>query len=415
MKINRKKRIITDLQRLREPPDPRLPTYDIRQEKCNDLNVVYTEIRGPADSLYSGGFFVIRFEFTSDYPVSSPSVALQTKIWHPNVDHNSGSVCLNSLNQQWQPTVHLRHILDHHIPWLLENGNPDDPLNSDAGAAMKSGDANYPQKVRQWVRRYAAESQLHSHGAVWYRQSLRTKKKKKKKRFSLRALSKEPVVCHGVTTPMASKKGLSSLKCTESDAAGHADTAQGGDFQDWWSQCKLLPATPSQSGLRLPIEIEPAPFDDDDDDDDDGGAGGGDDDGEQIPNEPVRRRTVPLGPQRNKRRRKMKKLQLEPAAHFLDGAGAATAGDGDLSSMDEDPVSDLLSYRSLTAGDAGHCAQCLTPFCPLPAAGSLCPEFSPLAPVQRDSAAEAGQRNADRILHSAPLHGHGRGAPSRCE
>ena len=45
-------------------------------------------MRGPKDSNYEGGYFVLRFEFTNDYPVSSPSVAFVTKVWHPNVDHS---------------------------------------------------------------------------------------------------------------------------------------------------------------------------------------------------------------------------------------------------------------------------------------------------------------------------------------
>merc|ERR1719410_1786320 len=159
IKINRKKRIRTDLQRLREPPEPHLPKYDIRLEKANDTNVIYTEIRGPKDSHYEGGYFVVRFEFTNDYPVSSPSVAFQTKIWHPNVCANSGSVCLNSLNQSWQPTVQLRRILDHHLPWLLKNANAADPLNTEAGAQMEQQDPDYSNIVRQWVRRFANKSQ----------------------------------------------------------------------------------------------------------------------------------------------------------------------------------------------------------------------------------------------------------------
>eukprot|EP01084_Bolivina_argentea_P185536 319938_1 len=187
--IDRKKRIIVDLQNLREPSRENLIKYDIRQEKANDLNVIYTEIRGPKDSQYVGGYFVIRFEFTNDYPVSSPSVAFATKIWHPNVDHSSGSVCLNSLNQNWQPTVNVRHILDIHMPYLLEHGNPDDPLNTEAGEQMKNSKQKYDEAVRKWVQKFAKKSTLKDYGSVWYKDIKR--KKKKKKKFIISELTKK--------------------------------------------------------------------------------------------------------------------------------------------------------------------------------------------------------------------------------
>eukprot|EP01083_Nonionella_stella_P278916 948605_1 len=241
-KINRKKRIITDLQRLREPPEPHLPKYDIRQEKVNDLNVIYTEIRGPSDSYYNGGYFVIRFEFTNDYPVSSPSVAFATKIWHPNVDHNSGSVCLNSLNQNWQPTVNVRHILDTHMPWLLKHGNPDDPLNTDAGTQMKQkDDKKYETTVKQWVQKFASKSKLTSVGSVLYKDQPK-KKKKKKKKFSISEL----IITKDDNNPNNNTKIINippiiSPKQTRkpSKSVGNID-----DFQDWWKQSKLLPNTP---------------------------------------------------------------------------------------------------------------------------------------------------------------------------
>eukprot|EP00484_Ammonia_sp_Unknown_P020764 CAMPEP_0197026190 /NCGR_PEP_ID=MMETSP1384-20130603/6342_1 /TAXON_ID=29189 /ORGANISM="Ammonia sp." /LENGTH=666 /DNA_ID=CAMNT_0042454819 /DNA_START=48 /DNA_END=2048 /DNA_ORIENTATION=- len=294
-KINRKKRIITDLQRLREPPQPNLAKYDIRQDKANDLDVIYTEIRGPPDSFYEGGYFVLRFQFTNDYPVSSPSVAFATKIWHPNVDHESGSVCLNSLNQNWQPTVNLRHILDTHMPWLLKNGNPDDPLNSEAGQQMKVKDPKYANTVKTWVKRHANQSQLHLYGSVWYKDQ--PKKKKKKKKFSIAELTAsvtptiKPINSDAnnsnnnnavskdteptIKTRLPSKSmghieynGNTNKNDSANNSNGAAATATAGtgggavgndenaskpgvdayDFQDWWSGSKILPNTPSKSG-----------------------------------------------------------------------------------------------------------------------------------------------------------------------
>lgn len=361
-------------------------------------------------------------------------------------------MCLNSLNQSWQPTVHLRHILDHHIPWLLQNGNADDPLNSDAGAAMKRKDVKYGQTVRQWVHRYASGSQLESHGAVWYRDERRKRRTKKKKKFSISALSgisTKSGGANGQNTPRTIKSNNESKhkkkeknenggnggnrgnakeenedvvtpsKCRKPSAGGpgggdgECSTVDLQPFQDWWTQSKLLPATPSQSGIKLlPNDTEPiSPQNENDDvvvEDEDESSEHGD----KLRNEPVCDETEDVemahNPRRKKRRRKMKKLQLEPAVDFLVGPNAPN--DGDLSSMDEDPVCDLQSYQSLNSvncfGDAmdSGTQHSLSPI----HSSSFCPEFSALimaASSRQMKVEEVERERADRILHVAPLHG----------
>lgn len=84
------------------------------------------------------------------------------KIYHPNVDEHSGSVCLDVINQTWSPMFDLVNVFEVFLPQLLLYPNPTDPLNGEAAALLLKQEERYKQKVTEYVRRYATEEAAHA-------------------------------------------------------------------------------------------------------------------------------------------------------------------------------------------------------------------------------------------------------------
>lgn len=78
------------------------------------------------------------------------------KIYHPNIDEMSGSVCLDVINQTWSPMFDLVNVFEVFLPQLLRYPNPSDPLNGDAAAMLLRDAKGYDAKVKDYVKRFAS-------------------------------------------------------------------------------------------------------------------------------------------------------------------------------------------------------------------------------------------------------------------
>lgn len=87
-----------------------------------------------------------------DYPYKSPSIGFTNRIYHPNIDEKSGSVCLDVINQTWSPMYELINIFDTFLPQLLLYPNPSDPLNPDAAKLLNDNPEKYKNYVLNHVK-----------------------------------------------------------------------------------------------------------------------------------------------------------------------------------------------------------------------------------------------------------------------
>ena len=122
----------------------------------NSMRTFSVLFYGPKDTAYEGGVWKVNVELPVEYPFKSPSIGFANKIFHPNVDEASGSVCLDVINQSWKPFFDLTNIFDVFLPQLLTYPNPSDPLNGEAAALALRDTSAYDSRIRQYVKTYAS-------------------------------------------------------------------------------------------------------------------------------------------------------------------------------------------------------------------------------------------------------------------
>lgn len=78
---------------------------------ADDLSQLAILLAGPAGTPYSQGLWRLHLKMPADYPKSPPKATFRTKIWHPNVEENTGAVCVDTLKRDWQSKLTLRDVL----------------------------------------------------------------------------------------------------------------------------------------------------------------------------------------------------------------------------------------------------------------------------------------------------------------
>ncbi|KAK2633950.1 hypothetical protein Ddye_028742 [Dipteronia dyeriana] len=93
-------------------------------------------IEGGKGTMYEGLSYKLSLRFPLDYPFKPPQVKFETMCFHPNVDQ-FGNICLDILQDKWSSAYDCRTILLS-IQSLLEEPNPESPLNSYAAALLSN-------------------------------------------------------------------------------------------------------------------------------------------------------------------------------------------------------------------------------------------------------------------------------------
>ncbi|TVY39975.1 Ubiquitin-conjugating enzyme E2 [Lachnellula occidentalis] len=114
---------------------------------------------------FQGGLWKVHVELPDAYPYKSPSIGFVNRIFHPNIDELSGSVCLDVINQTWSPMFDMINIFEVFLPQLLRYPNPTDPLNGEAAALLMREPKAYEAKVKEYVTKYASKDAADEAGA----------------------------------------------------------------------------------------------------------------------------------------------------------------------------------------------------------------------------------------------------------
>jgi|APCry1669192647_1035423.scaffolds.fasta_scaffold00386_12 ubiquitin-protein ligase len=123
-------------------------------ENLCDFNI---KLKGPKNTPYQGGIFTLNFS-VKNFPTEMPSVKFITKIMHPNVNYNSGTICLDILKNQWMGhSMNIKYIIDC-IYNLLETPNPDDPYNIDIVNIYKKNYKKYLEEIVKCTKDFSEKN-----------------------------------------------------------------------------------------------------------------------------------------------------------------------------------------------------------------------------------------------------------------
>ena len=130
----------------------------------NESNLTEWEviIPGPVGSPFEGGKFKIKI-ILDDYPNSPPKCNFITKIFHPNINFEKGTICVNFLKKaEDKPNIYKSWTNKNTITdvilglyGLLKFPNQDSPLNSNANALYRRDKIRHNQLAKSFTNKFA--------------------------------------------------------------------------------------------------------------------------------------------------------------------------------------------------------------------------------------------------------------------
>ncbi len=128
----------------------------VKQGKTNDDIIwVIAKIRGPEDSPFRNGIYLVKFLINlTTFPFKPPEAVMLSNIFHPNFSQSN--ICIDILKDQWSSALSLFSIVKS-LENLLTDPNPDSPLNSDAASMLMDDPCAYEEMNQIIVAENAVE------------------------------------------------------------------------------------------------------------------------------------------------------------------------------------------------------------------------------------------------------------------
>lgn len=81
----------------------------------------------------------------------------RTRVWHPNVNLESGKPCIDGLRETWKATSTIRDVLQY-VRDLLADPNPSDSVNSAAASEMLESLEKFEKHAADETKTFATSS-----------------------------------------------------------------------------------------------------------------------------------------------------------------------------------------------------------------------------------------------------------------
>lgn len=140
---------------------PQFKNNMFTEEQNKISNKYYAFLLGPPKTVYENGIFVLEFEIF-DKLFTKTIVKFLNKIYHPNIDFNTGIVNIDILNESWQPIyggnprILMLSIYSVLIQPELSNYNPKIDISNDIIKEYNINNQVYIEKAKKYVTLYAS-------------------------------------------------------------------------------------------------------------------------------------------------------------------------------------------------------------------------------------------------------------------
>ncbi|KAM3182883.1 hypothetical protein ACTXT7_011463 [Hymenolepis weldensis] len=111
-------------------------------------------IKGPLNSPYANGYFLLDIQIPQEYPFTPPKVMFVTRIFHPNIS-SEGNICFRK--SDWTSALNITDVL-FTILDLLEYPDLDKPGRSQIIHMTKENYQRYYWFAKRFTEKYALKA-----------------------------------------------------------------------------------------------------------------------------------------------------------------------------------------------------------------------------------------------------------------